>query len=526
MIFTEPLFLFLLFPLACFLFYLFTPKRGPSFGLGILLVISLLFYLPWGWEYFGLLVLSITANFFAAYILLATPDEKKKRRKAALALGLLYNFGSLGWFKYMLPLLHHYGLITGTSDNFSVVDIAIPIGISFYTFQQAIFLVDAYNRDASVVAFFGSFREPWGRLRGYVHHAFFVSFFPHLVIGPIVYLKEFQPQVENPQFGRLRLRDLEVGLTLVAIGLFKKVVLADNLAPIANHVFHAVDVHHNVSMASAWVGALAYYAQLYFDFSGYSDMALGLARTLGVRFPINFFSPLKSVSIADFYRRWHITLTRVIARFLYIPLSVAGTRFAMERRWGKLPTRMISQWLPLLVNFEVIALWHGPYLTFVVFGLIHGIWYVAETEVRISKPWKKFKKATSNTTRAVLGRMLFTLPMLFTFALFRSSSLESFFALVGRMFSFGPGAFQLKLGPADVVCLLAACSAVWLLPNAYEFLRRYRPGIATYANEYYGLKSLSFAWRANAFWGVTILSMSAIAMYYFNRPSIFLYMGF
>jgi alginate O-acetyltransferase complex protein AlgI len=139
----------------------------------------------------------------------------------------------------------------------------------------------------------------------------------------------------------------EVGLTLVAIGLFKKIVLADNLSPLANLVFLGADNRQDIAPSMAWFGAFAYYCQLYFDFSGYSDMAVGTARVLGVVFPINFYSPLKAVGIVDFYRRWHITLTRVIARFFYMPLSISGARFAAQRRWGALPSRMAALWLPL-----------------------------------------------------------------------------------------------------------------------------------------------------------------------------------
>jgi D-alanyl-lipoteichoic acid acyltransferase DltB (MBOAT superfamily) len=522
MLFTDLPFLFLLFPLACVLFYTLTPRYGVSFGLGLLLVVSLLFYAGWGAYYFVLLVCSITANFVAAYFLLTTPDSRRHRR-AFLWLGLAYNFGMLFWFKYRLFVVSAF--LGQSTQGFSIVDITIPIGISFYTFQQAIFLVDAYYRDRSLVTYLGEMRGLRATFRAYVHHAFFVSFFPHLLIGPIVYLKEFQPQVQSRAFGKFRLRNLEVGLTLIALGLFKKTVLADNLAPLTDVGFRAADAHALLSVTVAWTSALAYYAQLYFDFSGYSDIALGTARVLGIRFPINFFSPLKAVGIMDFYRRWHMTLTRAIARFFYIPLSLVGARTAQKWKLPKMPARLIAQWLPLLLNFEAIALWHGARATFVLFGLIIGIWYVAESELRRTRAWKAWCGRTTDRVRAVLGRAVFFLPIMVNFALFRSSSISSFFYLIRSMFSADlESAHWSDL--LNMKRLVIAYAVIWLLPNSIEFLRLFRPGILTYQNRNYGWKPLLFAWRPNWQWATVIGILALVALYFAGRQSPFLYMGF
>jgi D-alanyl-lipoteichoic acid acyltransferase DltB (MBOAT superfamily) len=527
MLFTDPLFLFVLLPAAAFLFYKLAPKYGPSAGLGLLFVMSLLFYLPWGCFYFALLVLSFTANFATAYFLLRIPDSSKRSRVLVLVLGQLYNFGTLFWFKYRFYVAGYLGL--ETVKTFSIVDLAIPIGISFYTFQQAMFLVDTYHRDPSVVAYLGGMETLKGKLRGYIHHAFFVSFFAHLVIGPIVYLKEFQPQVESKRFGRLRWVNIEVGGTLIALGLFKKFVLADNLAVIADKVFTASEAHLPLSPAVAWAGAAAYYAQLYFDFSGYSDLALGAARIFGIVFPINFFSPLKAVGIIDFYKRWHITLTRVISRFLYLPLSVMGTRIALRRSLPKRLIRVFAQWIPLLLNFEAIALWHGARDTFVVFGLIHGSWYVVESEVRSSRVWKWWRGKTSDRLRGYIGRAIFLFPMMLTFALFRSSTLSGFGHLLTQLFgdyhsvAGGPNKF---LRPPDVLIMLASYSVLWLMPNTIEFLRNYHPGILTYDNRMYGWRLLRFAWRPNWFWALAVGGIFIASLYFIGRQPPFLYMGF
>ena len=369
--FTDFAFLLLLLPVRCTLFYRLSARCGPSAGLVALLCISLLFYATWGSHYFLLLLCSISVNFVSCWILLTLPDDQPAARRTALYLGQAYNFGTLFWFKYQIIAF----IFKATSPTYSVLDTAIPVGISFYTFQQAILLVDAYHRDATVTAYMGELRGVVGKIRGYIRYLFFVSFFPHLVIGPIVYLSEFQPQLANPQFGRAKLINLEVGVTLIIIGLFKKVVIANHLAPIADSIFNRPDLllyPTPVSTAAAWIAALAYCAQLYFDFSGYSDLALGCARVLGIRFPMNFYSPWRAVGIIDYYRRWNMTLTRVVARFIYTPLSLAATRLAIRSRWQKPAFNLTAVWIPLLINFEIIALWHGARLTFVLFGVVHG----------------------------------------------------------------------------------------------------------------------------------------------------------
>jgi alginate O-acetyltransferase complex protein AlgI len=521
MLFTDPVFIFLLLPLACCLLYFLTPRYGSTIGFSSLLGLSLLFYWTWGTFYLMVLAASITVNFVAACSVLTMPDERTQSRRTVLWLGQIYNFGTLVWFKYRFLLL----LFNSTQQQFSLVDVAIPIGISFYTFQQAVLLVDAYHRELSVVTYLGDMRTLLGKFRGYLRHAFFVSFFPHLVIGPIVYLSEFQPQVQSAQFGRAKRINLEVGSALIIMGLFKKMVIADHMAPIADGVFGVdpnVSINGHIPMVVAWFGTLAYYFQLYFDFSGYSDLALGSARILGIRFPINFYSPLKAVGIIDYYRRWHITLTRVIARFVYTPMSVQGARLAINSRWPSFAVNVVSIWTPLLVNFEVIALWHGARGTFAVFGLIHGVWYVAETATRSSGVFKNWCKRTSKTTRGVLGRALFLLLMPITFALFRSGSLADFLSVLQSLFGLRAGALHLK----DAFEVITAGAIAMLLPNSMQLLARYRAGISTYANREYTPRRLRLRWRPDWVWTASFAAMLVVSLYYMSRQPPFLYLGF
>jgi alginate O-acetyltransferase complex protein AlgI len=519
--FTDPVYLFALLPLGCALLYHITPRFGPTAGFGLLLSISLLFYATWGSEYLFLLSLSFSVNFIASWLILALPDQQAVLRRAALYSGQLYNFGTLVWFKYRLVLL----LFGTPGQNYSLLDTAIPVGISFYTFQQAIFLVDAYHRDPSVVAYLGQMRTFYRRLKAYLSHAFFVTFFPHLLIGPIVYLAEFQPQVNKPNFGRAKRVNLEVGAALIIFGLFKKIVIADHLAPISDSVFglSAVSLARaHVPSPDAWLAVLAYYAQLYFDFSGYSDLALGSARMLGIRFPINFCSPLKAVGIIDYYRRWNITLTRAIARFIYTPLSLAGTRLAINARWPRFPIRFMSLWVPLILNFEVIALWHGARATFIAFGVIHGVWYVAETEVRTSKIFKSWRMMASDRVRAVLGRAIFFTLMPITFALFRSPTVTDYLQILKMLFMGGIAMPHLK----TAVEVLGALSIVWFLPNSMQILANYRPGIATYANEDYTPLQLRWRWRPDFRWTAVATAMLIASLYFMARQPPFLYLGF
>jgi D-alanyl-lipoteichoic acid acyltransferase DltB (MBOAT superfamily) len=319
--------------------------------------------------------------------------------------------------------------------------------------------------------------------------------------------------------------NLEVGAALLIIGLVKKMLIADHLAPIADSVFgtdSSVELSSATPMAMAWLGTLAYCAQLYFDFSGYSDMALGSARMLGIRFPVNFFSPLKAVGIIDFYRRWHITLTRVIARFVYTPLSIAATRFAARSRWSGLPAKMLSIWIPLLINFEIIALWHGARLTLLVFGLIHGVWYVVETAVRSSRTFKLWCRRVSPNSRAVLGRLVFVALMPVTFALFRSSSLANFLHLLCSLIGFNGGVVPLKQA-AEVAAAIAIAA---LLPNSMQLVARYRAGITTYANSDYTPRRLRLRWRPDWLWTIPMMGLLLMCIYYMAYQPPFLYLGF
>lgn len=520
MIFTDPVFLFAVLPIVYILFYVSSAKLGKTASLLVILIGSIAVYVPWGVRNLVLLLASVVVNYVCVSIILSRPIEHRATRRAALIIGELYNLLSLLWFKYTIVRSLFGSFANGWSD---AANIAIPIGISFYTFQQASVLADAYNDEPRVKAFLSHIGTLRSRVGAFVRYAFFVTFFPHMIIGPIAYVYEIQPQIASPRFGRFSVTDLNVGLMLIGIGMFKKLVLADNLAELVDPIFAQASAGTPINAMGAWVGVLAYYTQLYFDFSGYSDMALGLARLFGITFPINFFSPLKAVGIVDYYRRWHMTLTRVISRFMFSPLSLFGTRLAAKYRLPPMMGRAFGVWIPLVINFLVIGLWHGSAPTFIVFGLVHGIWYALETDIRSQKWWRKWKKRTPPGRRRLLGRMLFPIPMAITFAIFRSTSVPAFYHLLHEMFRFDFGVPRSVPIAYSGIMLSIAFAVVYLLPNAVELMRRYRPGIMTYDNESYGL---AIRWRPTWRWAIFWLLLVLGSLYYVSRQPPFLYMGF
>ena len=246
-----------------------------------------------------LLLGSVAFNYLLHLVL------KRNRSKVLFAGGVVFNLGLLATFKYADFMIGNFNAVTGYSAQ--ELGLVLPLAISFYTFQQISFLYDTLK--GNLVS---------SDLKRYL---LFVTFFPQLIAGPIVLQKDTIPQFRLATFTTRTSVNLAVGFTLFFIGLFKKIVLADGIAPAANAVFTLADQGHAVSLEAAWIGAIAYTFQIYFDFSGYCDMALGLARMFGIRLPINFNSPYRSFSIVEFWRRWHITLSRFLRDYLYIPLG-------------------------------------------------------------------------------------------------------------------------------------------------------------------------------------------------------------
>lgn len=261
--------------------------------------------------------------------------------KALLVFGISFNLLLLGFFKYTDFLLDNFNGIFGA--NIPLPHIVLPIGISFFTFTQIAYLVDSYRKEASEYDL--------------IRYILFVSYFPHLLAGPILHHKEMMPQFANKWNMAIRWRNIALGLFIFSIGLFKKVVIADTFAVWANAGF---DSSSSLNLIEAWATSLSYTFQLYFDFSGYTDMAIGMSLLFNIHLPINFNSPYKALSIQDFWRRWHMTLSRFLRDYLYIPLG--GNRKGKFRTYNN-----------LIITFILGGLWHGAGWTFVFWGLLHGV---------------------------------------------------------------------------------------------------------------------------------------------------------
>jgi D-alanyl-lipoteichoic acid acyltransferase DltB (MBOAT superfamily) len=322
-------------------------------GFAWLSAASLFYYSWWNPVYLPLIVLLIVLNYALGVAI--GRNRERPLGKAMLVFGLAMNLGLLAYYKYANFIVDNVGALTGSSWHLD--EIVLPLAISFFTFQKIAFLVDTYRGIAREYRF--------------VHFCLFVTFFPQLIAGPIVHHKEMIPQFERRVSLDRHLYHFAFGVLLFAIGLFKKVVLADGIAVHATPVFDAAEARQQLDLFTAWGGALAYTFQLYFDFSGYSDMAIGAARMFGIRLPLNFDSPYRSVSIIDFWRRWHMTLSRFLRDYLYIPLG--GNRKGRARR-------ALNLWVTMLLG----GLWHGAGWTFVAWGALHGAYLTVNHAWRAS----------------------------------------------------------------------------------------------------------------------------------------------
>ena len=354
MLFNSYEFLFIFLPVTWILWHIACERRAIRFALALLTVASLIFYSWWNPPYVILILFSIIFNFYVGAWVMPTNQPTNQPtnvyqksggwcgRKLIFTLGVFVNLALIGYFKYFNFFMENTSRLVGFS--WQAREIFLPLGISFFTFQQIAWLVDSYR---------GLTRE-----RRFMDYALFVSFFPQLIAGPIVHHGQIIPQFQNKRTFFVNWRNISVGLALLSLGLFKKVVIADTLSPWVTNGF---DNQDTLTFLEAWAAALSYTFQIYFDFSGYSDMALGLGKLFNIDIPINFNSPYKATSIIEFWRRWHITLSQFLRDYLYVPLG--GNRKGTARRYVNLMLTM------LLGGF-----WHGAAWTFMFWGGLHGVY--------------------------------------------------------------------------------------------------------------------------------------------------------
>jgi alginate O-acetyltransferase complex protein AlgI len=335
MLFNSQIFLLIFLPLTL-LGYYYASKR-PDVREWLLILASIIFYGYWDFRLIPLLITSIIINWLLSWLL------KSSQKKITLVIGIIINLGIIGVFKYADFFTETFAWFQGEAHQ--SLNIILPLGISFFTFQQISYLVDRYKEKAPIY----NFRE----------YFLYVCFFPQLIAGPIVRHNEFIHQLKLSPIREGLYERLSRGSTLLAIGLIKKVFFADTAAKIADPLFQSAEIAL-LPFFDVWIATAAFTIQIYFDFSGYSDMAIGIALMFGFTLPINFNAPYRALSIQDFWRRWHITLSHFLRDYLYIPMG--GSRFGISR-----------QIAALTITMFLGGLWHGAGWTFVVWGLMHGL---------------------------------------------------------------------------------------------------------------------------------------------------------
>ena len=511
MLFNSYPFLLLFLPFSLLAYHGLVRLGLPRLAVLALTILSLVFYAQWEPAHLPVLLLSIAGNLTVGRLLLADRTLLGSR-KALLAIGVTANLLALAWYKYAGFLLANLEPLLG--GEIALDAGPLPIGISFFTFLQIAYLVDCHHRS--------------GATTDWLRYAFFVTFFPHLIAGPLLHLREMVPQLDRDPRPRFHL-NLAVGLCIFTIGLFKKVVIADTFAQPADALFDQV---HATGMPpdllSSWNAALSYTFQIYFDFSAYSDMAVGLSRMFGIRMPINFASPYKATSIIDFWHRWHITLSRFLRDYLYVPLG--GGRHGRLMRYRN-----------LLLVMLIGGLWHGAGWTFVAWGAIHGLLLAANHLWRdLAVPRLGF------TLRIWPARFLTFGAVVFAWVPFRAGD----FATAERIWSgmlglngmvlptrfaaltaWWPGAVAGPLAvPADSLLLYAplALAACWFLPNTYEITRAAVPAIATrgYPATWPRSWPRLLRWRPAPAWGVATAAALATCLLKLNDVSPFIYFQF
>ena len=486
---------------------------------------SLAFYGYWRPAYLILLCASILFNYTAG-CLISRRIPNKVSTSVLLGAAIVVNLGALCYYKYLFPLLNFLGSFQRSSFHFN--DVFLPLGISFFTFTQIAYLVDLQQGDA-VQQDLGSY-------------TLFATFFPHLIAGPILHHAEIMPQFQQDRDYRLRLDDVTMGFTWFIMGLCKKVLLADRFALTADPAF-ATAAH--IGARGAWVGILSYALQLYFDFSGYSDMALGLARMFSIDFPLNFSSPYKAASIIDFWQRWHMTLTRYINSYLYNPmaLGISRRRAAQGKKISRKAmatpsgfTSMIA--VPTLLSLFLAGIWHGAGLQFVIFGLLHGVYLTANHAWRVFRPASAGSLLPPSHIAQALGQagrvMLTFAAVLVAQIFFRAAGAGAAMAMVG-------GALGLHRGPVHPATftdspafapattaflpIVVGLAIVWFLPNTQQILARFHPSIELSPSDRRE-GTLRILWQPTLAWGVGIGFVFFAVLVKMENPSTFLYFQF
>lgn len=487
MLFNSLEFLFLFLPVTAAVFFLIGGFGRPRFAIAWLVVASVFFYGYWNASYVPLLLFSVVFNYFLGEALQA---EKKKWMLTA---GILVNLGLLGYFKYAMFIVENLRFLP-----IGDLHVILPIGISFLTFEQIAYLVDTYRGQTPQ--------------RDFVRYCWFITLFPRLIAGPIVRAREILPQFGRRSFGCFNTTWFATGLTIFVIGLFKKVICADHVGSYATHVFRIAENGTAITFYEAWGGALAFTCQIYFDFSGYSDMAIGIARMFGIVLPLNFNSPYKASSIIEFWRRWHMSLSRFLRDYLYIPLG--GDRKGTVRRY-----------LNLMITMLVAGLWHGAGWTFVAWGALHGLYLCVNHAWRAARvslghdlsrtTWWGRGSGTIVTLGAVMVAWLFFRAPSFSGALNMLAGMAGMNGLGGTSTSL--------LGYLIAPFLLLVCL---IAPNTQEIVGHFEDESLEQSGSVRPQVQPQFLWRPNLSWSIVIGLMFFLAIVSLTEENEFIYFRF
>lgn len=494
MIFNSYIFIFIFLPITWLSFHYCRTKFGIGASFKVLSTASLIYYAWWNPSFIFLPLASVVFNFSWGKKIVRSDNPK-----LWVIAGIILNLLLLGYFKYAMFFIENLNFFSG--NELDVPSIILPIGISFFTFQQITYLTDLGNGDDPKYSF--------------SDYLLFVTFFPQLIAGPIVHHKEMMPQFREDTSGSLH-ANLSLGMTLFVIGLSKKVLIADTLAPYASLTFGHASDGVAINIISAWIAAFAFSFQLYFDFSGYSDMALGIGAMYGIFLPVNFLSPYKATSLVEFWRRWHISLSRFLKEYLYIPLG--GNRVGQ--------VRMLSN---LLLTMIVGGLWHGANWTFILWGFLHG------AGLSISHLFSKYFNLGSSK-RFVVRASFISLTFLFvvlSWVLFRAENFTAAANMYKTMFAFKGVILPIELKETfpnasfagdfhktHVVQIVLAGLIAFLAPNSMQIINNAKFKLPL------SQSSTRLRWSTTKLW-VTITAILFLACL-FNMSSLseFLYYQF
>lgn len=519
MLFNSYIFIYIFLPVVLTVFFLIG-KKSKYLGAFWLLSASLFFYGWWNPEFVVLLLVSILFNYGIGRLISNTRNDMSERRATwLLRTGITVDLGILAYYKYTNFVVHNLDIALNMQAG--IESIVLPLGISFFTFTQIAFLIDVHR---------GEVKEP-----SPLHYGLFITYFPHLIAGPILHHKEMMPQFASSTTYKMRWGNISAGLTMFTLGLIKKIVFADGIAPYANSAFTTASAGGRLTFLEAWAGALSYTFQLYFDFSGYSDMAIGLSFLFGIRLPLNFNSPYKSLNIIDFWRRWHITLSRFLRDYLYI--SLGGNRKGKMRRH-----------LNLLLTMVLGGLWHGAGWTYIIWGCLHGLYLI------INHGWHQIRAALGqNLTRSTIHGQLAAMATTFIavvigWVFFRAPDIDTALRILDGMFGFNGIVLPEELMPTYLVnflhlhgitvgeltafkhtpggftALISWISLLWILvwfaPNSQEIMGSARPGLGEAA------KNSTVQWQPTTAWMMATSVGLLYALSQMGTISDFLYFQF